>query len=141
VRRQLEEQVKALNLADEVRFCGFVSDAPDFLSQIDIFILPSLYEGLGVAALEAMAAGKPVIASRVGGLPELVADGETGLLVAPKNVEGLAEAIVRLAGERSLALEMGKRGAARARASFSVENMAAQNEAYYYELVGAPGHV
>src|SRR3990170_2355588 len=64
-RHELEERVKALNLGDEVRFCGFVSDAPAFLSQIDIFILPSLYEGLGVAVLEAMAAGKPVIASRV----------------------------------------------------------------------------
>jgi len=138
VRRQLEDRVKALNLGDEVRFCGFVSDAPAFLSEIDIFILPSLYEGLGVAVLEAMAAGKPVIASRVGGLPELVADGETGLLVAPKNVEGLADAIARLADDKSLAREMGRKGAARARASFSLEKMASQNEAYYYELVGAP---
>jgi glycosyltransferase involved in cell wall biosynthesis len=129
-----------LNLADEVRFCGFVSDAPDLLSQIDIFILPSLYEGLGVAVLEAMAAGKPVIASRVGGLPELVADGETGLLVAPKNVEGLVEAIARLADDESLARAMGKKGAARAQANFSLEQMAAKNEAYYYELVGAPAH-
>jgi glycosyltransferase involved in cell wall biosynthesis len=138
-RRQLEERVKALNLADEVRFCGFVSDAPDFLSQIDIFILPSLYEGLGVAVLEAMAAGKPVIASRVGGLPELVADGETGLLVAPKNVEGLAEAIARLADDESLARAMGKKGAALARANFSLERMAVQNEAYYYELIDGAG--
>ena len=136
-RRELEERVKALNLGDEVRFCGFVSDAPAYLSQIDIFILPSLYEGLGVAVLEAMAAGKPVIASRVGGLPELVADRVTGLLVAPKNTEGLAQAIARLAGEKSLAREMGKRGAERARASFSLEQMAAKNEAYYYELIGA----
>ncbi len=89
--------------------------------------------------LEAMAAGKPVIASRVGGLPELVADGETGLLVAPKNAEVLAGAIARLASEKSLAREMGRRGAERARASFSLEQMASQNEAYYYELVGAPG--
>jgi glycosyltransferase involved in cell wall biosynthesis len=139
-RRELKEQVKALSLADEVRFCGFISDAPAFLSQIDIFILPSLYEGLGVAVLEAMAAGKPVIASRVGGLPELVADGETGLLVAPKNVEGIVEAIARLADDRSLAREMGKKGAVLARASFSLENMAAQNEAFYYELIGAPAN-
>ncbi len=139
VRRDLEERIKALNLEEEVHFCGFVSDAPEILSQIDIFVLPSLYEGLGVAALEAMAAGKPVIASRVGGLPELIADGETGLLVAPKNAEGLAEAIARLAGEKSLAREMGRRGAERARASFSLEQMAAKNEAYYYELAGGPG--
>ena len=140
VRRQLEDRVKVLNLEDEVRFCGFVSDAPGFLSQIDIFILPSLYEGLGVAVLEAMAAGKPVIASRVGGLPELVADGETGLLVAPKNVEGIVAAIARLADDESLAREMGKKGAALSRASFSLEKMASQNEAYYYELVGVPAH-
>ncbi len=137
-RRQLEERVKALHLGDEIRFCGFVSDAPDFLSQIDIFTLPSLYEGLGVAALEAMAAGKPVIASRVGGLPELIADGETGMLVAPKNSEELAQAVARLAGEKSLAREMGQKGAERARASFSLEQMAAKNEAYYCELTGEP---
>jgi len=139
-RRQLEERVKALHLGDEIRFCGFVSDAPDFLSQIDIFILPSLYEGLGVAVLEAMAAGKPVIASRVGGLPELIADGETGMLVAPKNTEGLAQAVARLAGEKSLAREMGRRGAERARASFSLDQMAAKNEAYYCDLIGEPAH-
>ncbi len=140
VRRELEERVKALNLGNEVRFCGFVSDAPDFLSRIDIFILPSLYEGLGVAVLEAMAAGKPVIASRVGGLPELVADGETGFLVAPKNVDGLVEAIARLTDDESLAREMGRKGAARARANFSLEQMAAKNEAYYYELVDGAGN-
>jgi glycosyltransferase involved in cell wall biosynthesis len=135
LRRQLEELVRTLNLQDEVRLCGFVADTPAFLSQIDIFILPSLYEGLGVAVLEAMAAGKPVIASAVGGLPELVVDAVTGILVAPKDVAGFAGAIARLAGDRSLAREMGRNGAARARAEFSLEAMAAKNEAFYYQLI------
>lgn len=134
-RRALEEQVEALHLGDEVKFCGFVADAAAVLTQIDIFVLPSLYEGLGVAVLEAMAAGKPVIASRVGGLPELVGDGENGYLVAPKDIEGLAQAIARLAGDGALARQLGERGAARARSDFSMERMAAQNEAYYYELI------
>jgi glycosyltransferase involved in cell wall biosynthesis len=139
LRQQLEREAASLGLNDDVEFLGFVHDTPAFLAAIDLFVMPSLFEGLGVAVLEAMAAGKPVIASRVGGLPELVADGETGLLVAPKNVEGLAEAIARLADDESLARAMGKKGAALARANFSLERMAVQNEAYYYELIDGAG--
>ena len=135
LRDRLQERAAALNLQDEVCFFGFVADTPGFLSQLDIFLLPSLYEGLGVAALEAMAAGKPVIASRVGGLVELVADGETGLLVAPKEVEGLAQAIARLARDKALARAMGMRGVESVRSHFSLEQMAARNEDYYYELI------
>jgi len=135
LRDQLQERAAALNLRDEVRFLGFVSDTPGFLSQLDIFLLPSLYEGLGVAALEAMAAGKPVIASRAGGLAELVAEGETGLLVAPKDAEGLAQAIARLARDKERAWAMGMRGLEAVQSNFSLERMAAQNEDYYYALI------
>ena len=79
-----------------------VSDMPVFLSSIDIFVLPSLYEGLGVSVIEAMAAGKPVVASRVGGIPELVEDHITGLLVPPGDPPALARVITfsRAAGTR-----------------------------------------
>jgi glycosyltransferase involved in cell wall biosynthesis len=108
---------------------------PAFLSQVDILVLPSLFEGLGVSVLEAMAAGKAVIASRVGGLVELVHDTVTGLLVAPRDVEGLANAIAKLAGDRTLRREMGQKGKERLQANFTVEQMAKQNEDYYYRLL------
>jgi len=129
-----------LGLQDDVDFAGFVSDIPGFLSAIDIFVLPSLYEGLGVAVLEAMAAGKPVVASRVGGLPELVHDAVTGLLVPPKDSRALAEAIARVISQEGLARQMGERGRKRVLQHFTMEQMAKNNEDYYYELLqGHPG--
>jgi len=135
LRLQLEEMAEKFNLKDEVRFFGFVADTAAFLSKVDIFVLPSLYEGLGVAALEAMAAGKPVIASRVGGLTELVIDAETGFLVPTQDGAALAKAIAVLAGDRAMAQRMGARGAERVRSHFTLERMAMKNEAYYYELL------
>lgn len=136
LRNRLEETVQRLGLTQEVKFFGFVSETPVFLSTIDIFALPSLYEGLGVAALEAMASRKAVVATAVGGLAELVVDNVTGLLVRPGDVDGLAGAIAKLVSEKSLAEEMGKRGADRVREYFTLDQMAAKNEAYYFELLG-----
>jgi glycosyltransferase involved in cell wall biosynthesis len=135
LRGQLEEMVERLKLTKEVTFYGFVSDTPAFLSRIDLFVLPSLHEGLGVAALEAMAAGKAVVASRVGGLAELVVDSDTGLLVSPSDPEALAKAIAKLVNDRPLARVMGNRGANRVREHFTLEQMALKNEAYYYDLL------
>jgi glycosyltransferase involved in cell wall biosynthesis len=135
LRGQLEEMVKRLKLTNEVKFYGFVSDTPAFLARIDLFVLPSLHEGLGVAALEAMAAGKAVVASRAGGLAELVLDPDTGLLVSPGDPEALAKAIAKLVRDRSLARVMGNRGADRVRGHFTLEQMALKNEAYYYDLL------
>ena len=135
LRRQLEEMTVNLGLKNEVDFLGFVSDIPAFLASIDLFVLPSLYEGLGVSVLEAMAAGKAVVASRVGGLAELVIDAVTGFLVPPQSVEGLVEAISKLAREGSLTQEMGKKAAERVRENFTLEQMANKNEAYYYALL------
>jgi glycosyltransferase involved in cell wall biosynthesis len=141
LKKSLEETVTRLGLKDEVQFLGFVSDMPAFLSQIDILVLPSLFEGFGVSVLEAMAAGKAVIASRVGGLAELVNDTVTGLLVAPRDVEGLANAIARLSGDRTLRREMGRKGKERLQANFTVEQMAKQNEDYYYGLLEKPSRM
>jgi glycosyltransferase involved in cell wall biosynthesis len=136
LRKSLEETAARLGLQDDVEFLGFVADIPGFLAAVDIVALPSLFEGLGVSVLEAMAAGKAVIASRVGGLPELVIDSETGLLVAPRDVEGLANAIAKLAGDKVLIQELGRKGAERLQAHFTMERMAQSNEAYYYGLLG-----
>ena len=135
LKKSLEAMVQTLGLREEVCFVGFISDVPAFLAGVDIFAMPSLYEGLGVAVLEAMAAGKAIVATNVGGLAESVIDSMTGFLVPPRDSQGFADAIAKLAGEKSLAYEMGQRGAARVREHFSLETMAAKNEAYYYALL------
>jgi len=135
LRQPLEEMVQALGLAEQVSFFGFVSDVPKFLASLDIFVLPSLYEGLGVAALEAMAAGKAVVASRVGGLTELVDDGETGFLVAPGNARELAAAIAKLIHDKELRSSFGRKGAARVRDHFTMQQMAKKTEDCYYDML------
>ncbi len=135
LRDELRQTVEQLGVHDSVEFLGFVSDAADFLSKIDIFVMPSLYEGLGVAVLEAMATGKPVIATRVGGLAEVVIDGVTGLLVPARDGSELARAIDRLARDNNLARVMGQGGAQRVREEFTIDKMAERNEACYYSLL------
>ncbi len=137
LRADLERRTADEELQDTVNFVGFVSDAAEFLAGVDIFVMPSLYEGLGVAALEAMAGGKPVIASRVGGLAESVIDGETGILVPPRDSAALADAIAKLVGEPERARGMGRKGRVRVLEHFSMEQMAKRNEAFYYELLGS----
>jgi glycosyltransferase involved in cell wall biosynthesis len=138
LRAQLEERAARLGLGDDVQFLGFVSDTAEFLASVDFLAMPSLYEGLGVAALEAMAAGKAIVASRVGGLTESVLDGVTGVLVPARDPAALAAGIAKLARSRSLAEAMGNQGRERVRQHFSLENMALQNESFYYELLSSP---
>jgi glycosyltransferase involved in cell wall biosynthesis len=135
LRKSLEEKTRQLGLAEDVEFLGFVSDMASFMARIEIFVLPSLFEGLGVSVLEAMAAGKPVVASRVGGLPELVLDTVTGFLAAPQDAASLAGAIARLVENRALARQMGQKGRERLKANFTMEQMASKNEAFYYALL------
>ena len=140
LRKPLEATVDGLGLNEDVRFLGFVADVPGFLAEVDVVVLPSLFEGLGVSVLEAMAAGRAVIASRVGGLPELVIDAATGFLVEPHDVAGLADAIAKLARDRSLLLSMGRRGRERLQKNFTMERMARKNEDYYYSLLQSVGN-
>jgi len=132
---RLREMVSGYGLRTEVEFLGFVDDIWRFLETIDIFVLPSRHEGLGVAVLEAMAAGKPVVASRVGGLVDSVLDSVNGILVEPGDSAALAGAIRRLVCEPQLARAMGRRGYERVRENFTVERMAEANEAFYYALL------
>lgn len=138
-KHELQSMAAEWGLAEQVQFRGFVADIPEFLAGIDIFILPSLYEGLGVAVIEAMAAGKPVIATRVGGLPELVEDGVSGFLVPQRDPEALAESIARLLGQEGLMEAMGRRGSEKVERDLTIEGMAKKNEAYYYELLEEAG--
>ncbi len=130
----LAARVRTLGLDANVRFLGRVDDVASVLAAADVLVMPSRQEGLGVAALEAMAAGLPVIASRVGGLPEAVVDGATGLLVPPADVPALAAAIARLAADRALARRLGAAGRARVRERFTMAGMAAATLAVYRRL-------
>jgi len=136
LRQALEQMARSLGLQEEVTFLGFISDVPNFLAGLDMFVLPSLYEGLGVAALEAMAAGKAVVASRVGGLAELVKDSETGFLVSPGDAQELAAAMAKLIGDKNLRAAFGEKGAARVREQFTIEQMAKKTEDCYYAILG-----
>lgn len=134
---RLKNDAARLQLDNEVKFFGFVTDAVAFLRDVDSIALPSLYEGLGVAVLEGMAAGKPVVATRVGGVTESVLDGVTGMLVPARDPEALAAAIARLAELPHLARSLGAKGRERVRECFSIEQMARGNESFYYELAGS----
>ncbi len=128
-RSRLESQSVALGISGDVHFLGAVRDVADVLGAIDIFVLPSMVEGLPLALLEAMAAGKPVVASAVGGVPEVVASEQNGLLVEPGNVERLASALERLAMSPALRDRLG--AAARATA------LERYTEADYLDALGA----
>ena len=121
----------AAPLDGAVRFAGFQQDVPGCLAAADIVAQPSLAEGLGVAALEAMAAGRPVLASRVGGLAEVVVGGETGVLVPPGDADALAVALLRLARDPALRDRLGCAGQARVREHYTTARMAAGTLACY----------
>jgi glycosyltransferase involved in cell wall biosynthesis len=133
-RSELEAMAVRLGLAGRLLFTGVRSDVPDVLSQVAVSVLPSLSEGLSNTILESMAAGVPVVATRVGGTPEAVQDGETGLLVPARDAAALARAICLLLEDRELATRLG--GAARQRVSerFGMERMVRETENLYLRL-------
>jgi glycosyltransferase involved in cell wall biosynthesis len=128
----------ALGLGDRLRFLGQVTDVPALLAAADAAVLPSLQEGLGVAALEALAAGRPVVASAVGGLPEAV--GSDGILVPAGDAAALAAALRALAADRERARALGAAGRARVREQFSIAAMARRTLALYTRLSGITLH-
>jgi glycosyltransferase involved in cell wall biosynthesis len=130
-RQELELLRDQLKLSAWVVFTGSRRDIPRVLHAVDAFVLPSLYEGFGIAILEAMAAGKPVIATAVGGIPEFVLSGETGLLVEPGNVEALADAIDQLLSHPQQAQTMGAKGRIRAGESYHISTIVRQHEQVY----------
>jgi glycosyltransferase involved in cell wall biosynthesis len=101
------EQVDSLGLEVDVIFAGSRSDVPDLLKAMDLFVFPSRNEALGIALLEAMYGGLPIVAAKTGGIPEIVEDGKTGLLVESEDVEGFADAMLHLAGNPELRHTLG----------------------------------
>ena len=134
-RAALEAQCRELGLEERVIFAGFRQDIPAWLGHCNLFVLPSLYEGVPLSLLEAMAAGKPVIASAIPGNDEAVTHAETGWLVPPGDATALARAIRLLLADQVLAQRLAFAGQARARREFSSEAMMQQVEQVYTELL------
>lgn len=123
-RPSLEALAQALGIANHVHFLGRVPNAANFLRQLDIFVLPSRFEAFGLVAAEAMAVGTPVIVTNAGGLPEVVADGQTGLVVPVDNRPALAQAIGQLAAQPTLRQQLIQAGKQHSQTYFSVARMA-----------------
>jgi glycosyltransferase involved in cell wall biosynthesis len=133
-RQALESQTRLLCLERNVIFTGQRTDIPEILAVSDIFVLPTLTEALPTVLAEAMAAKKPIIASRVGGVPEMVEDNRNGLLLPPAQPDKLAAAVNTLLGDPERSAAMGKAGAAIAAEKFDIDRQCRQLEACYSEL-------
>lgn len=134
---RLERMAHELGIADRVHFTGFRTDAAEWLQTVDISVLSSVKEGLSNTILESMAAGKPVVATDVGGNAEVIVDGETGFLVRPRAPAELGEALARLASSPELMQSFGRAGRKRADDLFSVRSMVEHTERLYLDLVAA----
>lgn len=131
---ELDQQARELHVDDLVFFLGFREDVPRILASLDLFVLSSRLEGLGSSMMDAMASRLPVVATEVGGIPEVVVKNETGFLVPPRDPVRLAEAIIRLYQDRSLAARFGKRGYEVVHEKFSAEAMARRIIAAYENI-------
>jgi glycosyltransferase involved in cell wall biosynthesis len=135
-RAELERQVAAAGLERSVIFAGQRTDVRDLLAAADVFALPSLDDPCPLAEIEAMAMGKPIVAVRAGGAPELIEHGRTGLLGPPDDADQLAANLLRLIDDPRLRHELGGNGRRRARDCFSAERMAEDVEAVYRSVTG-----
>lgn len=131
LRPSLEHQIRHLGLEKHVILAGFRPDVLSVLKAFDVFVMSSITEGLGTSLLDAMACGKPIVATTAGGIPEVVQDGRTGFLVPPRDHDAMAEAIVKLLKDPSLRQRMGDAGLSRVNATFSAERMVAETIAVY----------
>ena len=138
LRSTLETQIAQLNLGGHVHLLGSRHDVPRLLGASDLFVLPSLWEGLSMALLEAMASGLPIVASRVSGTIQAIVPGETGLLVPPGEVAPLVEALNELLSDPARARAMGTAAQAHVQATFSAQKQAREHLALYRRVLGAP---
>ncbi len=117
-------------------FTGFRLDVPELLSEVAVSVLPSLSEGLSNSVLESMAAGVPVVATRVGGTPEAIEDGVSGFLVPPRDPAALAEAIAALLERPELARRLGEAARSRVESNFSLARMTEETQKLYIQMLG-----
>lgn len=134
LRGELEAKAASMGLGDRVLFLGYRRDVPDLISSFDVYVLPSLWEGLPLALIEALAIGKPILCTTVGGNPEIVEDGVNGYLVPPGDAAALADRILRLHGERASAAAFRDRNVEKFKRQFSLEAMVSTHEALFERL-------
>jgi glycosyltransferase involved in cell wall biosynthesis len=138
LRPSLERQIKEHHLEKHVLLAGFRPDVLSLHKAFDVFAMSSVSEGLGTSLLDAMACGRPIVATTAGGIPEVVVDGQTGLLVPPRDHQAMADAIVRLLSDPELRKRMGAAGAARARTKFSADRMVRETLRLYQRVAMHP---
>ncbi len=136
-RQRAEALAEELELGDAVNFLGIRRDVPKILGATEVFCMASLWEGLGLVFLEAMAAGQPVLATDVSAVPEVVVPGTTGLLVPPSDPEAFAAGILKLAGDADLRARYGEAGRIRVRESFGLDRMVEETLALYEAVLQA----
>jgi glycosyltransferase involved in cell wall biosynthesis len=142
LRDDLHARAERLGLSARVHFLGARRDLGDLLASIDIFVMPSLWEGLPLSMVLAMGAGLPVVATRVAGIPEVVQDEVTGVLVPPADVPALGSALARLVADPALRRTMGAAASAFVRPRFGVDGYVAAITGLYERLLAAnvPAH-
>ncbi len=138
LREHLEHLVREHHLEKHVLLPGFRTDVLGCIKGFDLFVMSSVTEGLGTSLLDAMACRKAIVGTRAGGIPEVVEDGSTGLLVEPRDSHALADAMIRLLQDEGLRARMADAGYARVRERFTVERMVAETAAVYARLAPAP---
>ncbi|MCX5699824.1 MAG: glycosyltransferase [Candidatus Omnitrophica bacterium] len=138
LRKELEEQAHKLGIADRVEFLGYRKDIENVLREINLLVLPSLYEGLPLATLEAGAMGKPVIATNVDGSPEVIINNETGLIVSAKDGLALKEGMELFLKNKALVNEFGEKAAVRIKEKFNLKKQIAETEGLYLVSLRAP---
>lgn len=135
LRKQLEDEAKNLGIEKNIIFTGLRNDVPELLSIMDIFVLPSIKEGLPMVLLEAMASKKPVVATKVGAIPKIINDNKSGILVEPQDIIGLKDVIINLIKDSGKAERLALEGYEKVKKDFSSERMCRKYLNLYSELI------
>jgi glycosyltransferase involved in cell wall biosynthesis len=134
--QKMLQLIDSENLQGSFRLIDFREDISDIMSALDLLVLPSRSEALGRVLIEAMAAGKPVIGTQIGGIPEVIEDGVTGLVVPPRSPDALAQAIIKILRDPNLAYRIGTAGREQGKVRFSLERHVAEVQRVYERLLG-----
>jgi len=135
--KKLPKLAEDLGISDKVIFPGFYDDTSELLSCMDLFVQPSITEALSSSIIQAMAMQRPVVASNTGGIPEVVKNGETGILFETGNPEALAQTVLHLTGNEKTLMEMGEASRKRALEIFTLDRMLDEIEAWYASALQA----
>lgn len=135
LRHDLEEQVQELQIESNVRFYGYQKEVEKYIQAMDLLVSPSIWEGMPLGILEVMQCGKPIVATRVGGVPEVVDDGVTGILTDSKSPQELADAVIEMVGREGFIQMAGDAAITRYRENFTEEIMLAKYERLYMDLL------